>query len=71
VLLKIIYVLVRWLLSLAVLILRCDSAIDAELLVLRHENAVLRGHADRMLPLLSRGVDFTMAAAFRPAVMAR
>jgi putative transposase len=48
VLLKIIYVLVRRLLSLVALILRCDSAKDAELLVLRHENAVLRRHAGRV-----------------------
>ena len=48
VLLKIIYVLVRRLLSLAVLMFRCDSAKDAELLVLRHENAVLRRHAGRV-----------------------
>ncbi len=47
-LLKIIYVLVRQLLSLAVLMFGCDSAKDAELLVLRHENAVLRRHAGRM-----------------------
>ena len=47
-LLTIIYVLVRRLLSLAVLILRCDSAKDAELLALRHENAVLRRHAARV-----------------------
>ncbi len=47
-LLKIIYVLVRRLLSLAVLILRCNSAKDAELLVLRHENAMLRRHAGRV-----------------------
>jgi hypothetical protein len=48
VLLKIIYVLVRRLLSLAVLVFRGDEAKDAELLVLRHENAVLRRHAGRV-----------------------
>jgi transposase len=48
VLLKIICVLVRRLFSLAVLMFRCDSAKDAELLVLRHENAVLRRHAGRV-----------------------
>ena len=47
-LLKIIYVLVRRLFGLAVLMFRCDSAKDAELLVLRHENAVLRRHAGRV-----------------------
>jgi hypothetical protein len=46
VLLKIIYGLVRRLFSLAALMFR-DSAKDAELLVLRHENAVLRRHAPR------------------------
>jgi putative transposase len=45
--LKIIYVLVCRLFSLAVMMFRCDSAKDAELLVLRHENAVLRRHAGR------------------------
>jgi putative transposase len=48
VLLKIIYGLVRRLFSLAALMFRCDSAKDAELLVLRHENAVLRRHAGRV-----------------------
>ncbi|MFZ0380359.1 MAG: hypothetical protein WAL38_21205, partial [Solirubrobacteraceae bacterium] len=47
-LLKIVYLLVRRILSLAVLISRGDLAKDAELLVLRHENAVLRRHADRV-----------------------
>ena len=47
-LLKIVYLLVRRLLGLAVLVLRKDLAKDAELLVLRHENAVLRRHAGRI-----------------------
>jgi hypothetical protein len=45
--LKIIYLLVRRVLGLVVLVFRTDLAKDAELLVLRHENAVLRRHADR------------------------
>ena len=47
-LLKIIYLLIRRLLGLAVLVFRKDLAKDAELLVLRHENAVLRHHAGRV-----------------------
>ena len=46
-LLKIVYLLVRRILGLAVLFRR-DMAKDAELLVLRHENAVLRRHAGRV-----------------------
>jgi len=45
VLLKSVYLLVRRVLSLAVLISRKDLAKDAELLVPRHENAVLRRNA--------------------------
>src|SRR4249919_827097 len=45
---KIVYLLVRRILGLAVLISRTDRAKDAELLVLRHENAVLRRHAGRI-----------------------
>ncbi len=48
VLLKIVYLVVRRLLGLAVLVLRKDLAKDAELLVLRHENAVLRRHTGRI-----------------------
>jgi putative transposase len=48
VLLKIVYLLTCRVLSLAVLLFRGDLAKDAELLVLRHENAVLRRHAGRM-----------------------
>jgi putative transposase len=47
VLLKIVYLLVRRVLGLFVLVFRKDLAKDAELLVLRHENAVLRRHAGR------------------------
>ena len=47
-LLKIVYVLVRRLLSLAVLVFRGDRAKDAELLALRHDNAVLRRHVGRV-----------------------
>jgi transposase InsO family protein len=48
VLLKIVYLLTCRMLSLAVLVFRSDLAKDAELLVLRHENAVLRRHAGRV-----------------------
>ena len=47
-LLKFVYLLVRQVLGLAVLVFRGDRAKDAELLVLRHENAVLRRHASRV-----------------------
>ena len=47
-LLKIAYLLTCRVLSLAVLVFRGDLAEDAELLVLRHENAVLRRHAGRV-----------------------
>ena len=46
--LKIVYMLMRWLLGLVVLLSRGDRAKDAELLVLRHENAVLRRNAGRV-----------------------
>ncbi len=47
-LLKIAYFLVRQVLGLAVLIFRGDGATETELLVLRHENAVLRRNAGRV-----------------------
>ena len=47
-LLKIVYQLACWVLGLAVLVFRSDRAKDAELLVLRHENAVLRRNAGRV-----------------------
>ena len=45
---KIVYLLVGRILGLAVLVLRGEGAKEAELLVLRHENAVLRRHAARV-----------------------
>ena len=47
-LLKVVYLLTCRALGLAVLVFRGDLAKDAELLVLRHENAVLRRHAGRV-----------------------
>jgi putative transposase len=48
VLLKIACLLMRWLFSVAAVVVRGDRAKDAELLVLRHENAVLRRNAGRI-----------------------
>ena len=48
VLLKIVYLLTCRVFALAVLAFRGDRAKDAELLVLRHENAVLRRHVGRV-----------------------
>ena len=48
VLLKIVYLLVRRVLGVAALVFGGDQSKDAELLVLRHENAVLRRHAGRI-----------------------
>ena len=47
-LLKIVCLLMRWLFGLAVLVSRGDRAKNAELLVLRHENAVLRRNPSRV-----------------------
>jgi hypothetical protein len=48
VLLKIACLLMRWLFGLAVLLLRGDQEKHVELLVLRHENAVLRRNIGRV-----------------------
>ncbi len=47
-LLKSVYLLVRQVLGLVILMFRRDGAKEAELLVLRHENAVLRRYAGRV-----------------------
>ena len=46
--LKIAYMLMRWIFGLVALVFHGDRAKDAELLVLRHENAVLRRTAGRV-----------------------
>jgi putative transposase len=46
--LKIIYLIARLVAALAVLVFRRDLAKEAQLLVLRYENAVLRRHAGRI-----------------------
>lgn len=48
VLLKIVCLLMRWLFSAAVVVLRGGEAKDTEILVLRHENTVLRRQAGRL-----------------------
>ena len=66
VLLKIVYLLIRRLLGLAVLVFGKDLAKDAELLVLRHENAVLRRHAGRVRYEPADRVWFAALARFIP-----
>ena len=66
VLLKIAYLLVRRILGLAVLVFRGDRAKDAELLILRHENAVLRRHAARIRYEPADRVWFAALAPFIP-----
>jgi len=63
-LLKIVYLLTGRVLGLAVLVFRGGRAKDAELLVLRHENAVLRGHIGRVR---YEPADRVWLAAPRPA----
>jgi putative transposase len=66
VLLKIAYVLTCRMLGLVVLLCRSDQAKDAELLVLRHENAVLRRHAGRVRYESADRVWFTALARLMP-----
>jgi len=68
VLLKIVYLLTCRVLGLAVLVFRGDLAKDAELLVLRYENAVLRRHAG---PVRYESVDRAWFAALARLVPRR
>ena len=65
-LLKIVYLLTCRVLGLAVLVFRGDRAKDAELLVLRHENAVLRRHAGRVRYEPGDRVWFAVVARLLP-----
>jgi putative transposase len=65
-LLKIAYLLIRRLLGLAVLVFRTDMAKDAELLVLRHENAILPRHAGRVRDEPTDRVSFAALARLIP-----
>ncbi len=64
--LKISYLLMRWLFRLLVLVFRGDQAKDAEFLVLRHENAILRRNADRVRYEPSDRAWFAALAPFIP-----
>jgi putative transposase len=63
---KVVCLLMRWTFSLAVLMLRGDQANNAELLVLRHENAVLRRNACRVRYEPGDRVWFTALMRFIP-----
>ena len=65
-LLKIAYLLVRRILGLVVLLFRRDMAKDAELLALRHENAVLRRHVSKVRYEPADRVSFAALAGLIP-----
>ena len=65
-LLKIVYLLTCRVLCVAVLVFRGDRAKDAELLVLRHENAVLRRHIGRVRYAPADRVWFAALARLLP-----
>ena len=65
-LLKIDYLLMRWTFGLAVLMFRGDQVKNAELLVLRHENAVLRRNARRVRYEPADRAWFTALTRFIP-----
>jgi putative transposase len=59
---KVVCLMVRLVAALAVLVFRKELAEEAELLVLRHENAVLRRHAGRIRYVPVGRVWFTALA---------
>ena len=66
VLLKIVYLLTCRILGVAVLVFRGDRAKPAELLAVRHENAVLRRHIGRVRCEPADRVWFAALARFLP-----
>src|ERR1039457_4343795 len=64
--LKIAYLLMRWLFGLVVLVFRGNRAKDAELLVVRHENAVLRQTAGQVRYEAADRAWFAALAPFIP-----
>jgi putative transposase len=64
--LKITYLLMRWLFALVALVFRGDQAKEAELLVLRRENAVLRRTAGRLRYEPADRAWFATLASFIP-----
>ena len=67
VLLEIVYMLTCRILGLAVLMFRSDQAKNAELLVVRHENAVLRRHVSLWGSITRSGLAL---AGSRPEIIA-
>jgi hypothetical protein len=64
--LKIGYLLMRWSFGLVALVFRGDQAKDAELMVLRHENAVLRRNAGQVRYEPADRAWFAALAQFTP-----
>jgi hypothetical protein len=62
-LLSIVYQLVRWLLGVIAVLARKDLSKDAKLLVLRHENAVLRRQIARVRYRAAEATRLTTSAA--------
>jgi hypothetical protein len=69
--LKISYLLMRWLFGLVALVFRGDRAKDAELLVLRHENAVLRWNGSAHRTETASGTRAVSGDGDRPAPQPR
>lgn len=65
-LLALAYMTVRFVLALAAVLVRSDMSKEAELLVLRHENAILRRHVSRPRYQPADRIWFTALSRFVP-----